>query len=312
MTWRKPVALLGLLIVTAAVGELVPDVSQSIAVAQPQPAQGPGMPNQGYQGPGVQMPAYQSPGTPYQGYGAPGMQAPGLQPPGGPGPQLPKETPLDEPLRLIAAAKAYYQQVNSYRCILISQERVKGKLLPESVMELSFRPNPFSVYMKWLGPKDKVGQEVCFVKGRNQDRMRVLPKGMGSFLGWTSFDINNPMVMENSNHVILETGFGNIIEKCEKTWTKERPMAKTVVQIAEYDYNKQRCTRVEATHTVREPGFYSYRYVVYFDNQTHLPIRMESYDWPRPGSPPGGELIETFSYINIEFNVNIPESVFTH
>jgi hypothetical protein len=228
------------------------------------------------------------------------------------GPQFPKETPLDEPLHLVAAAKAAYQQVYTYRCYLITQERVKGKLLPESVMELSFRQNPYSVYMKWLGPKDKAGQEVCFVKGRNQDKMRVFPKGMGSFLGWTSFDINNPLVMEHSNHVITETGFGNIIKQCDNGWTKERTMGKTAVNIAEYDYNKQRCTRVEATHTMRDPSFYSYRFVVYFDNQTHLPIRMESYDWPRQGGDPAGDLIETFSYINLTFNPNIPESVFTH
>jgi hypothetical protein len=55
--------------------------------------------------------------------------------------------------------------------------------------------------------------------------------------------------------------------------------------------------------------FQHYRNVVYFDQKTNLPIRVENYDWPKtPGSE--GELIEMFSYVNMRLNVAIPDSVF--
>ena len=234
-----------------------------------------------------------------------------VQPAGMIAPATTPEMPLDQPLRLLAAAQQTYNQVQTYECLLISQERVNGNLLPEKVMQMTFRKNPLSVYMKWLAPKEDVGQEVCYVAGRNQNKMRVLsPKA--KWLGWLSIDVNDPQVMQHSRHKITEAGFGNWLERYAVSWTAERTMGKTQVQVAEYDYNKRRCTRVETIHTVRERTFYCYRNVLYFDNETHLPIRMECYDWPRQGGPPEGELLECFSYVNINFNVAVPEAVFTH
>jgi len=222
------------------------------------------------------------------------------------------EMPLDQPLRLLYEAQQAYAPVQNYECILISQELVNGKLLPESVIQMAFRKNPFSVYMKWLAPKDQAGQEVCFVTGRNQNLMRVLPAGFAKSFGWMSIEVNDPKVMQHSRHKITEAGFGNWLERYGNCWSAERTMGKTQVQVAEYDYNKRRCLRVETTHATRERSFYCYRNVIYFDRETHLPVRLECYDWPRQGGPPEGELLECFSYINVQVNVAIPESVFTH
>jgi len=227
--------------------------------------------------------------------------------PANPGPQ---QLPLDEPLRMIAEARRVYAGVQDYQCILISQERLKGTMLPEQVMQMSFRQAPFGVYMKWLAPKDKAGQELAFVAGKNMNKMRVLPAGLGRPFGWQSIDVDDKRVKENSRHQITETGFGNMIERCAKGWEAERPLNKTQVKIAEYEYNKRRCTRVELTRVARDPIIPCYRTVVYFDKETHLPMRTELYDWPRQGGPPEGDLIECFSYIDIHFNVGLPDAMF--
>ena len=302
--WSRPALLLGLVALSAALGELAPEGAQSLAVAQPQAVQNPYTPAE----------------QPVQYQGVPGGQPQMQIPPGsaaqptGPGGQSGRQDPLEEPLRLVAAAKQMYAQVQSYRCVLISQERINRDLKPENVMELTYRKNPLSIYMRWIGPKDKVGQEVCYVQGKNQNKLRVLPKGgMSGLLGWTSFDIDSPTVKQNSRHIITETGFANIIDQCEKHWTRERTMGKTAASVAEYEYNKRRCIRVEATHTAYDPSFYSYRFVVFFDKETRLPVRMESYDWPRAGSPQGGELLECFSFVNVtDINANCPETTFMH
>jgi hypothetical protein len=235
-----------------------------------------------------------------------------VQPAGTANPLPAKELPLDQPLMMIAEARKAYLQVNDYQCILISQERVKGKLLPECIIQMTFRKNPFSVHMKWLGPKEEAGQEVCFVQGRNQNKMRVLPAGFAKGFGWTSIDLNDPRVMQHSRHTLSEAGFGNLIERCAKCWEAERLLGKTQVQMADYEYNKQRCLRIETVHTAKDPSFYCYRSVIYFDNKTWLPVRMECYDWPHAGGPPEGELLECFSYVNLQFNLNPPDTVFNH
>src|SRR5205085_3549017 len=98
---------------------------------------------------------------------------------------------------------------------------------------------------------------------------------------------------KNSRHPITEAGIGNLIERFRKRWEMERQVNQTIVRIAEYSYDQKACTRVETIHpTNREGNFYSYRSVVYFDKQSHLPIRVETYDWPHAGGSAQGELVE--------------------
>jgi hypothetical protein len=268
--WFRPLVLVGMIGPLLAAGANLPTVSLSVVSAQPQMV--------------AAQPAY---------------------------PQAGQESALDDPLRMIAAARQSYQQVIDYQCILISQERVSNKLLPQNVIQMSFRKNPFSVYMKWLGPKEKEGQEVCYVQGKNQNKMRV--RAAGSFagsLGFIPIDVNDPKVKQNSRHAITEAGLGNLIERVAKSWEAERNLNKTQVNIAEYEYNKKRCIRVETMHREQHPSFYAYRCVIYFDKETWLPVRTESYDWPRQGGPAEGELLECFSYIDMRTNVGLQDGLF--
>ncbi|MCI0457325.1 MAG: DUF1571 domain-containing protein [Gemmataceae bacterium] len=222
------------------------------------------------------------------------------------------QSPLDAPLRLLNEGRQTYQRVTDYTCTLISQERVRGKLLPENVISFYFRNQPYSVYMKWIGPKDMVGQEVAYVHGRNKNQMRVYAGhiALGKVRGWMPIAPNDPKVLEHSNHIITEAGIANLMEQLARSWEAERRLGKTQVQMAEYEYAQRRCTRVESVRSERAQGVYCYRSVVYFDKETRLPIRMENYDWPRPGGPPQGELMECFSYINLRFNVGLNDQLF--
>jgi hypothetical protein len=220
-------------------------------------------------------------------------------------------SPLDQPLKLVEEARASYQKVRDYTCLLVSQERVKGKLLPENLVEMKFREQPFSVYMRWLSPKQSAGQEVAYIAGKNKGQMRVHAVGVFGAVGFVSIDPRDKRVTEHSSHVITEAGIGNLIERFGRHWGEERRLGlKVKVDIAEYEYNKRRCWRVQTSHLERTAKAYSYRSVVYFDKQHKLPIRAEVYDWPRAGGPAGGELLETFSYADLRFNLNLPDSVF--
>jgi hypothetical protein len=226
-----------------------------------------------------------------------------------------KASPMDTPLHLIHEAQQAYRNVQDYTCMLIKRERVNGRLPTyDTVMEMKVRTQPFSVYLRWLKPSNEAGQEVCYVAGRNDGKMRVHPKGMlGSVAGFISLDPNDPRARQTSRRSITEAGIGNMIERFARAWENERRLNLTAqVNVAEYDYNRRRCTRVEILHPDNSSGhFLYYRDVVYFDKETHLPIRLEFYDWPRqPGDP--GQLIEVYSFANMRLNVGLSDDVFNH
>src|SRR5207245_1552864 len=152
--------------------------------------------------------------------------------------------------------------VKDYTCMLIKQERIKGRLDPENIISMQFRSQPFSVYMKWLSPANWAGQEVCYVHGKNRNQMRVKSKEVG-VLGTISIDPTDRKVMEHSRHTIYEAGIGNMIETFVKAWETERQLNKTQVRVDEYTYDKRLCYRIETTRTERLPQFYCYRSVLY-------------------------------------------------
>jgi hypothetical protein len=247
---------------------------------------------------------------------APPAAAPSAPQPMGetPSAEATTSSPMDQPLRLIHEAQQAYQSVNDYVCLLIKRDRTGSTLSPENVMEMKVRTQPFSVYLRWLQPRSEAGQEVCYVAGRNDGKMRVHPKGvLGSAVGFVSLDVNDPRVRQTSRRNITEAGIGNMIDRFAKAWESERRLnLPTQVQVAEYEYNRRRCVRVELVHPTNPDGrFHFYRDVLYFDKETHLPIRVEFYDWPHHQGDPG-QLVEIYSFANMRLNVGLGDDVFNH
>jgi hypothetical protein len=221
-------------------------------------------------------------------------------------------SPLDEPLRLVAEARRAYAAVRDYRCTLIKKERMDGQPFEDNVMTLSVRAEPFSVDLQWLKPDDLVGQEACYVAGRNGGQMRAKSSGFLGAIGFISLDPNDAQAKATSRHAITEAGIGNLIERIAADWEQERRLGLTKVRLAEYDYNHRRCTRVELTRPSDAEGRVACgRTLVYFDHETHLPVRIECYDWPRRAGD-SGELLEVYSYAHLKLNVGLGDEVFNH
>jgi hypothetical protein len=218
--------------------------------------------------------------------------------------------PMEEPLQLIAEALQTYGQVQDYSCTLIKKEKLDDQPLMEDVMCMRVRTAPFSVNLKWLEPKALVGQEAVYVAGKNDGKMRVKSAGLLSAVGFVTLDLSDARARKTSKHSIAEAGIGNLLERYSKGWENERLWNKTQVHIAEYEYDKRRCIRVETTHPDNPDGrFLSFRNVIYFDKETRLPVRVECFDWPlHDGDEP--ELREVYSYTNMKLNVHLTEDVF--
>jgi hypothetical protein len=220
---------------------------------------------------------------------------------------------MDQPMRLLAEARQSYQQTRDYTCLFVKRERLRGELQPENLIAMKVRTQPFSVYLRWLKPDTLVGQEVAYVAGRNNGMMRVHSTGVLGVVGFVSMDPRDPRALENSRHTITEAGISSLIERFEERWTLEKQLNRTWVRTAEYDYDKRRCLRVDTVHPDNSSRkFLFYRTILYFDKENHLPIRLENYDWPRPGGDPNGDLAESYSYAGLRLNVGLTDATFNH
>jgi hypothetical protein len=221
-----------------------------------------------------------------------------------------KKSPVDEPLRLTTQARAAYAKVTDYQCVLIKRETIEGELGPNQVVEMKVRANPFSVYMKWQEPKALAAQELAYVAGKNDGKMRCRPAGLLGAIGFISLAPDDPRCKKTSKHSVTQAGIGHLIEACHNGWLKERELGVTQVKVGSFTYAKRKCTRVEMIHPTDGGGkLLHFKNVVYFDAETKLPIRVENYNWPKkPGEAP--PLDEVFSYVNLRLNVGVDPATF--
>lgn len=220
------------------------------------------------------------------------------------------KNPLDEPLSWLKDCRRVYGDIKDYTCILAKKENIAGYLGENHVLKLSFRAQPFSVYMRWLQPKSCAGMEVAFVQGQNNNRLRVHPCGLGRLTGWSSIDVDDKRVYENSRHNIYEAGIGNLMDQTIKYWEVERKLNRTQVKTTEANFDMRHCLRIETTHPDRRQEFYSYRSVLYLDKENKVPVRSECYDWPRADGPADGELLEMYSFLDLRLNVGLTDKDF--
>lgn len=208
------------------------------------------------------------------------------------------------------AQRNYQTVVKDYTCVFVARENIKGRMNEDQYMAAKFRQAPFSVSMKWLGPQRLAGQEVCFFYGKNQNKLKVQSKGILGVAGFVSVDTDDPRVREQSRHSIYEAGIGNLIESTIKSWDLDKRTGKAVTRIAEAEFDKRACYRVETIRTERLPQVYSYRSVIYLEKNSKYPLRNENYAWPVQGGDPNGDLLEVFSYTNLQFNVGLTDRDF--
>ena len=219
---------------------------------------------------------------------------------------------MDEPMRLITEARARFEKVTDYTCTLVKKERINGQLTPVNVIAMSVHNEPFSVDLRWIEPKNMVGQEACYVTGRNKGKMRAKSAGFLGAVGFMSIDPTDPRALKTSKHAITQSGIDNMIHSFAEKWEIERQLNVTQVRIGEYEYNKRRCIRVETIHpTNPDNQFLTYRTLLYFDKDSRLPIRMECYDWPHQQGE-AGELSEVVSFANLRLNVGVDNAMFNH
>jgi hypothetical protein len=220
---------------------------------------------------------------------------------------------MEQAISLLSEARLRFRNVRDYVCKMISRERVNGVLLPLSTMSLKVRNVPFSVYLRCESPEADRGMEVCYVTGRNNGMMRVHSAGPLGLLGFMSIDPRDSRALEKSRHPITEAGMGQLLENTARYWEMERRLNRTQVWITQGQMAGRSCIQIETVHPDRNAGsFYGYRSLLWLDRATYLPIGAETYDWPRPGGPVDGDLLESCRFLDVRCNIGLGDDIFSH
>src|SRR5712671_3593138 len=78
---------------------------------------------------------------------------------------------------LRACVRRYQREVRGFTAVLTKQELLGGKLGPVEVVEVAFREDPFSVFMKWRTPPAGRADRALYVEGTNDGKTLARPAG---------------------------------------------------------------------------------------------------------------------------------------
>jgi len=213
-----------------------------------------------------------------------------------------------------SAAERYERNATDYDCTFTKQERIDGHLMPEQVMQVRLRENPFSVDMLWTRNADQA-RRATYVEGRwtgkhGEKLALVEPAGAVArlLLDRVLCPVDDPEAKLASRHPIDDFGFANTMRLVLKGC---RPISHHTEYSMRYVGEGTvdgRPTYVVERRPVASDGTGAYEdelLVVDVDQEYLLPTCCTMY-----ADEAGTELVERYVTTNIRFNVGLTDQDF--
>lgn len=219
--------------------------------------------------------------------------------------------PLDPAIQLMQICRNRFAAVFDYEARIVQQERVGKSLLPPQDLLAKFRTHPHSIYLKWKSPE--AGREAIYVEGRDEGKLLVHAAGVKkAFLGVNRIDPEGSQAKRETRYSVTEGGIGHTIDKLLTRWEYERRFDETDVSITSVKINGRPCVLISAVHPRPDDGkFMFHTFRVYIDKENMLPIRTEAYGYPeKPGKEPG-DLLESYTYLDLRLNPGLTDVDFS-
>ncbi|MGW8258215.1 MAG: DUF1571 domain-containing protein [Thermoguttaceae bacterium] len=224
-------------------------------------------------------------------------------------PSAPNEHPLMPALRWAYSGIGNIEKISDYSATLAKRERIDGKLNDYEHMFIKVRHHPFSVYMYFLSqPK---GQEVIYVEGANDNLMLAHTTGIkDKMFGTVKLKPDGPIAMKGQRYPLTELGILNLTRRLVQVAEQDIKYGECEVKFFKNaKINNRVCTCVQVVHPVPRRNFLFNIARIFVDDELNIPIRYESYGWPKePGASP--ELIEEYTYLNVKLNNGFTDADF--
>ncbi len=227
------------------------------------------------------------------------------------GPGQTGEHPLMPTLRWAYSGLGNVEKIQDYSATIAKRERIAGKVGDFQYMFVKLRHHPFSVYMYFLGPADLKGREVLFIEGQNNGNMWAHGTGLEkTMFGTVSLKPDGPIAMRNQRYPLTELGILNMTRRLVEVGEQDVKYGECEVKFYKgAKINNRVCTCIEVLHPVPRRNFLFNVARIFVDDELNLPIRYESYDWPKQqGAKP--ELLEEYTYLNLKLNNGFTDADF--
>ena len=220
----------------------------------------------------------------------------------------------DEAKKLMLASAtvstAQLRKVAGYTATLRKQERIGGKLGPESTLATKVRNHPFAIYLKFLAPK--AGKEVVYAEGHHDNKV-IAHNG-----DWTRKLIprlavapDSLIALADQRHPVTEAGLLHLAEKLLHFRKLDIGDADaTTVIDRTTDAEGHPWLRSVHAHGVQDGSRPFARVEVLYDPETQFPLRISSYDWPAPGEDGELQLAERYAYDDLKLDAPLTDADF--
>ncbi len=203
------------------------------------------------------------------------------------------------------------EKIHDYSATLVKRERLGNRLGDYEHMFVKVRHQPFSVYMYFLAPSAKKGQECIYVAGANNGKMWAHGVGIKqTIFGTVSLEPDGVVAMEGERYPLTELGILNLTHRLVQVAEQDVKYAECeVTYFKGAKINDRVCTCVQVMHPKPRRNFLFHLARIYVDDQLNVPVRYEAYEWPRrPNGKP--ELIEEYTYLNLKLNNGFTDADF--
>ena len=200
------------------------------------------------------------------------------------------------------------EKLKDYSAVLVRRERIRGKLSGYEYVFIKIRHQPFSVYAYFQAPAAVKGQEVIYVAGRNQGDLLAHKARLPATV---SLHPDGLIAMNGRHYPLTEIGLVNLVRRLVEVGQQDLAHDECEVKyFMNAKVEDRRCTVVQIVHPVPRDVFRFHLARVFVDDELLVPIRYESYDWPRePGGEP--ELIEEYTYLHLKLNNGFTDEDFS-
>jgi len=217
----------------------------------------------------------------------------------------PGEHPLMPALRWAKQGVEGVRQIKDYSCDFVKRERIDGVLGENQHIFMKVRHEPFSVYLRFKGPDSVKGQEVIYVRDKNEGNLLAHPTGIKKKLvGTVSLKPTSMLAMSGNRYPITEIGILHLVERLIEVGEHDTQYGECEVELfREAKINDRSATCIQVHHPVPRRNFLFNLARIYVDDELNLPVRYEAYEWPKANDPDGEPvLLEEYTYYNIKLN----------
>ena len=205
---------------------------------------------------------------------------------------------------LLAAGKAACDDLHTYTCTLVKQERIGKKMQDRETIQVKYREDPKALYLKWVDGPFK-GREVLYNPARlGRGNMRVREAGLLGVLPVT-LPADSPVARRGTKHTCTELGLRHMLALIADEYAKAAPRGHIdrvpggIVRVG-----GRSLYRLEVKlPRDRAHGYYCQRMVCHIDYVNSLAVRAEIYDFD-------GELDESYEYLDIAPNAPLVDADF--